>query len=281
MTAALRARKKPHESELSETTATAPETSARPAVRWPVRLVAGLAVVFMLWHVFASFLWIFPPSPFRQLVSMNTLTSYMIPFFGQSWSVFAPEPINGDYHLNVRAVIDKNGVEEETGWVSANRAELSALTNHLFPPRAGIQSEQLASMHREAFLKLEEAQQTILAGDFKAADWEAGMREALLADGKNAVLVDGYLAREHMTTAYATQVAKAVWGDEGEVLRVQYRISRQNVVVYAERNNPDAKRPEPFFVTTGWRSPIVNPGQNEAAFADVFVPLYERSVGIR
>lgn len=250
-------------------------------ISWPVKIVSLLAVFLTLWHVFASFLWIFPPSPLRQLVPAKALTAYMIPFFGQSWSVFAPEPINGDYHFNVRAVIDVDGEEKETGWVSANTAEMSIVQNHLFPPRAGVQAEELASMQRQAFLKLEEPQRTILAGDFDKKNWETGMREALLADQKNTTLVDGYLDREHMATAYATQVAKAMWADEGEIVKVQYRVSRQNVVPFADRNNPNVERPEPFIVSTGWRGLIVNPDQDEEVFADVFRPLFERSVGLR
>ena len=121
--------------------------AAKPKV-W-VRVVALIAVLFTGWHVFASFLWIAPYSQnAREVVPGEMLTNYMIPLFGQSWSVFAPEPINGDYHFNVRATLDDGS---ETGWVSATDVELSMIQYNLTPPRAGIQSSEVASSYKGAF----------------------------------------------------------------------------------------------------------------------------------
>lgn len=61
-----------------------------------------------------------------------------------------------------------------------------------------------------------------------------------------------YMAEEHLSTAYATQVAYAIWGADA-VVKVQYRVSRQNVIPYKDRNDPSAQRPDPTFSTTGWR----------------------------
>src|SRR5690606_6227899 len=48
------------------------------------------------------------------------------------------------------------------------------------------------------------------------------------------------------TLAYATQVAFAIWGeDQGQ--RVQHEVSRQNVIPFAERNDPDGL---PWFSLT-------------------------------
>src|SRR5690625_7741122 len=60
------------------------------------RTVTLVAVLFTAFHVFATFLWIAPSSPLRAVVPGNALQSYMIPMFGQSWSVFAPEPIRSE-----------------------------------------------------------------------------------------------------------------------------------------------------------------------------------------
>ena len=216
----------------------------------------------------------------------QTLSSYMLPFFGQSWSVFAPEPINGDYHFNVRAlVIEEDGSERETGWVSATDVELSMIQYNLFPPRAGIQSSEVASNYKNAYDKLESVQQTIVGGDFTVDKWEIGLEAALnnqpgqTEDGTqiepNAVNIEGALAQEHMATAYATQVARAIWG-EG-VSQVQFRVSRQNIIPFAERHNPDAVRPEPTVVLPGWRAPLVEVGQNDENFANVFRKQFERN----
>jgi len=269
--------------------ATPPAETAPRAPRpkaW-VRLVALLATLFTAWHVFASFLWIAPYSEnAREIAPDGVLTAYMIPFFGQSWSVFAPEPINGDYHFNVRAVIlDANGDEVETGWVSATDVELSMITYNLAPPRAGIQSSELASSYKDAFDRMQAVDKNVIGADFVVDEWEIGLRAALenqaLDDGIDEATrearIDELLAEERRSTAYATQVAKAIWGED--VQRVQYRVSRQNIVPFEDRHNPEAKRPDPMVVLPGWRGPVVEPGQNEGNFASVFRGQFERITG--
>ncbi|GAB3598324.1 DUF5819 family protein [Microbacterium tumbae] len=267
---------KPESPENQEITlAAAAVVAVRPKPTWWVRLIAVAACLLTLWHVFASFLWIAPYSALREVPTQDALTAYMIPMFGQSWSVFAPEPINGDYHFNVRAVIEVDGEEVETGWVSATDVELSMIRYNLFPPRAGVQSSEVASGQMNAYNKLNADQQAVVALDFDEGDGEAWMERSfdnLEGEGPSTA---AYMAEEHLSTAYATQVAYAIWGDD--VVKVQYRVSRQNVVPFAERNDPDAQRPEPTFSTTGWRLPIEEEGQSREAFRDVFLAQFERN----
>lgn len=247
----------------------------RPRPKWWVRVIALAACLLTLWHVFASFLWIAPYSALREIPTQEALTAYMIPLFGQSWSVFAPEPINGDYHFNVRAVIEVDGAEVETGWVSATDVELSMIEYNLFPPRAGVQSSEVASGQMNAYNKLDDDQKAIVALDFDKNDGEEWMvRSFDELEGEHPSTA-AYVQADHLATTYATQVAYAIWGDD--VLTVQYRVSRQNVVPFAQRNNPNAQRPEPTFSTTGWRLPIEEPGQSRADFADVFRAQFERT----
>ncbi|MFF5625210.1 DUF5819 family protein [Microbacterium sp. NPDC012755] len=261
----------------SDTEADAVAVATRPRPTWWVKLIAFVACLLTLWHVFASFLWIAPYSALREIPTQDVLASYMLPMFGQSWSVFAPEPINGDYHFNVRAVIEKDGEEVETGWVSATDVELSMIRYNLFPPRAGIQSSEVASGQMNAYNDLSEQQQAVAALDFAKdgwEDWMVGSFDKLEGDDKPSTVE--YMKAEHLATAYATQVAYAIWGADA-VVKVQYRVSRQNVVPYAERNNPNAQRPDPTFSTTGWRAPIEEEGQNRGNFADVFRAQFERT----
>ncbi|WP_430591937.1 DUF5819 family protein [Humidisolicoccus flavus] len=257
------------------TTSTNLQRTRRPII---VRAVALVAVLAVVWHVFASFLWIFPPSPLRQLVPGNALSSYMLPMFGQSWTVFAPEPINGDYHFNVRAVVENDGEQEVTGWVSATDVELSMIQNNLFPPRAGAQAEELASTYRNLWLDFSEEQTNLIGADYTDTDWLAALEADLAATATEAD-IDTYVAQEQQMAAYATQVAKAIWGDD--VVQIQYRVSRQNVIPFADRNDPSAVRPDPHVVLPGWRPTIVVPGQNEDNFADVFLQQYRSLQGLQ
>ena len=268
---------------------TAPKT---PAPKTWVRLVALAAVLLTGWHILASFLWIAPYSEnAREVVpgQQQTLSAYMIPFFGQSWSVFAPEPINGDYHFNVRATLADG---TETGWVSATDVELSMIRYNLFPPRAGIQSSEVASNYKSAYDKVEASQRNIVSGDFAVDQWEVGMRAALEAQITNAnekaaktegaetqpmntAEIDQLLAEEHRTTAYATQVATAIWGEDVE--KVQFRVSRQNIIPFADRHNAQAQRPDPTVVLPGWRGPLVEEHQSSENFTHVFRDQFERT----
>ncbi|GGO66927.1 hypothetical protein GCM10010910_27520 [Microbacterium nanhaiense] len=245
------------------------ETTTRPRRRAYVRVVMVAAALFTAWHIFASFLWIAPYSASaREVVGQERLSNYMIPMFGQSWSVFAPEPINGDYRFEVRALV--NG--EETEWVSASDVELSMIRYHLFTPRAGIVAMDVSSQYKGAWGDLSEEQQEVVALNYFKADWEERMASALGAGGNDAV--EEYMQQERRATAYATQVAIAIWGDDVE--RIQYRATRQNIIPFEQRHDPDAKRPGIQYSPTGWRGLIVADGQSQEAFTEVFRAQYER-----
>ena len=250
-------------------TLTQPRSRAvkRPKV---VRIVALLCTLITAWHIFATFLWIGPPTQIRALIPGNLLASYMIPFFGQSWSVFAPEPINGDLILKVRAEVEKNGKTISTGWVDATAAEMSMSHHNLFPPRAANLGTQQAMEYKTAFEALTPAQQKIVGlGYYKGTDWEKRLTQAITGAAATPA-AKTYLQKERHSLAYATQVAKAVWGPH--VIHVQFQVSRQNVIPFFDRNNPKAVKPPLQVVNTGWRGPLEFPQQDEREFADVFLP---------
>lgn len=243
--------------------------------RQSVRMTRGRrSILIMLcaitaWHVFASFLWIGPYSGLRQVVPGDLLRQYMIPMFGQSWSVFAPDPINGDYRLQIRATVGEGDAAHDTEFVDATAAEFSMLTNSLTPPRGAIQASEIASAMFNAYNKLSDEQKEIVAlGYYNGDDWDDRLRDALIATGSESAATT-YLAAEERVNAYATQVAYAVWG--GDVTHVQFTVSRQNVVPFEDRHNPDAQRPAVQPVPTGFRGLIEYPGQSRDAFADVFL----------
>lgn len=239
-----------------------------------IRITLVGACVFVAWHIFASFLWIAPYSPLREVVPGNALSSYMLPMFGQSWSVFAPEPINGDYRLSVRAVIEKDGEEVATEWVDATEVEISMIQYNLFPPRAGIGGVEVASQLKGAFDALSDEQKKVAGLNYFKPEWDARLAEGL-EDAGDAELAEAFVTAEQQAIAYSTQVAYAVWGEEN-VTRLQYHVTRQNVIPFAERNNPEAERPGLQHVETGWRGTVVREGQSNEAFANTFMKQYNR-----
>jgi len=234
-----------------------------------IRRVVLIALsTFCAWHIFATFLWIAPPSGLRQAVPGNLLQRYMIPMFGQSWSVFAPAPINGDYRLQVRAVVNDTGTPQTTKWVDATAADLAMEHHNLFPPRAAIQSTELSSRYKNAYDKLNADHLKIVQlGYYKGADWDQRLAAKMKSYG-SPDLVDAYMREERTVDAYATQVAYAAFGNN--VVQVQFVVSRQNVVPYSQRNDPHAQRPPVQVALTGWRGALEQPGQSREDFRKVF-----------
>jgi hypothetical protein len=251
------------------------ETSPRPRRRsWILRGVMTVAVLFTAWHVFASFLWIAPVSPLREVVPGKALSQYMIPFFGQSWSVFAPEPINGDNRMLVRAVVKEGDGERTTEWVNVTDVETQLMTNKLFPARAANQSIDLASDYRGVYAKLNDEQKAAVNLNFyKGDDWADRVQGTLKRLGTNSAAIGKYIDVEFRAIRYSTQVAKAIWGQD--VVRVQFQMERQNVIPFAQRNDPDAERPKVQLTPSGWRGLQVAKGQSEKDFADTFKRLYK------
>lgn len=235
-----------------------------------VRVVTIGCIAFTAWHVLATFLWVAPPSGLRDVVPKKALSSYMMPLFGQSWSVFAPAPVNGDYTLRVRAVVE--GSSEATEWVDATAAESNMLRHHAFPPRAAILAGIQARDYKKTYDRLSADQKkAVAAGYFKGEDWlrrlDAGLTKAA-ASKSERLAARSHVDSEGTTTAYATQVARAVWGDA--VTSVDFEVSRQNVVPFANRNDPNAQRPKAVRINSGWRGQRTVVGQHEGRFAEVF-----------
>ena len=241
--------------------------STRAATAAPVvkRIVIVAMALFAAWHILASFLWIAPASPAREVVPQGALRSYMLPMFGQSWSVFAPAPINGDYHLDVRAALQNgDGEPTFTEWTRADLAELSYSRHNLFPPRsAGIAVSNATDLYT-AYAELSAASKETVALNYFKDDWHPRLRDALAEDPKAAA----YLKAEDVVTAYASQVAFAVWGDD--VIRVQVKVSREGIVPFEQRLDDKAKRPEPVERNLGWRGVMEYDGQSREQFRSYF-----------
>lgn len=229
-----------------------------------------IAMLLTGWQIFASVLWIAPSSALRQLVPGNLLSSYMLPMFGQSWSVFAPEPINGNFTLQVRALLKRGVGQEVTSWVDATKVELSMIKRNPFPPRAGIQSTELAMKFKSSWDALDSESRESVALDYVQDQTpRQTLSEKLAASNQAAGL---YLATEDLLRSYSTQVAKAIWGES--VAQVQFEVSRQNIVPFADRNKQKAT-PQPVQkAVVGWRDLMVIPGQSEPEFSEVFREAY-------
>ena len=250
----------------------APVAGARPARSVLRRIVLVLAALLASWHIFATLLWVAPFSVLREAIPCgnDTLTSWMIPFFGQSWSVFAPAPINGNYAFRVRALVQSSdGSLTTTNWLDAAAVDLSMSQHNLLPPRAANLGVQEASRFKDAWDTLNASDKIITGLDWYAGEeWRTELTSKLLSYGNQEAVVSSYMDQELYATAYATQVAEAAWGQT--VIRVQFQVSRQNIPSFQNRNNPNVP-PQPVQIAeTGWRPGVTLPGQDSARFAEIF-----------
>lgn len=243
-----------------------------------IRWVGVVCALLTAWHMFATFLWIAPSNELRKAVPNDALRSYMLPMFGQSWSVFAPKPVDGDYSFEVRAsTSEKAGGEYATEWVNASTKEMSMIHHNLFPPRAALAADHLASKYRTSWLKLnDEQKKAVELSYFKGDDWSERMDNRVTklqtSNSKNSQRqTKEFLDLEERASAYATQIARATWGDE--VKSVQFRVGRQGVVPFEQRNNKNAERPAKVTIESGWRGVTVMEGQSDERFAEIFNSL--------
>jgi hypothetical protein len=253
-----------------------PETAATPRTSGGRRIVmhvsAGLVGLFAVWHIVATSLYATPATPLRELVPNAAFIAYNYPMFDQNWSVFAPEPISANYELSVRSATLVDGQLVNTEWVNASKTELKLLRHNPLSPRAGYASYAQALGTNLAYKKLSEAEQAVVGQSYYEGDmWGQQLEDAMRSQGgSDPDTVNAYLKQEWVTVAYATQVAKAVWGDEA--LYVQYRISIDNSVPFASRHDDAAQR-SLVTVDSGWRGLVEREGQDDNHFADLFNSL--------
>lgn len=249
-----------------------------------VRIVrtATVAAVGVLaaWHIAATFLYATPATPLREAIPEPALSAYNYPMFDQNWSVFAPDPISADYGIAVRAAVMRDGELVNTEWVDAAKTELKQLRHNPLSPRAGYAAYGQSLVTKLAYDELSDAEKEVIAESYydgEGDEWAYALeRDVLDVGDSDPDLVNAYLTEEWRTTAYATQVAKAMWGDE--VQYMQYYISVDYSVPFDSRHDEDAQG-SVVAMDSGWRGLVVRPDQNEEHFADVFTGLGPVLVG--
>lgn len=252
------------------------KSGAPDGYREPPPIAKGLAVVvvgFPAIHLAITFLHNAPPNPVKESLQAE-VDSYMQPFFGQNWSLFAPNPINSEDTILVRAKVDDPGTGEQrtTDWVNATEREWSVVHHSLAPPRVNKLSSNLHRRLQNAWDDLSDEQREIVAQDFDLmADW-VPLADALIGSqgGETSSVVANLVRGDRVVTGYATQVARALWGQN--VMAVQFRLERTLVPRWDDRFGEDA---EPISVLRefGWRPALANDGQSNTAFAAVFEGL--------
>lgn len=251
----------------------APEERPEPAPgrTEPPPIAKGVAfflVGLVAMHFVATFLWNAPDNPVKDVVG-GQVTGYMRPFFQQSWSLFAPNPVNAEDELLVRAQVAdaQTGDLRTTDWAYPTQLEWTIVEHNPAPSRASRLSSNLHRRLNSAWNRLSDEQQQILAGDYHdMADWQP-LADDLIAEqgGDTSPQVADIVRADRVATGYATQFAKATWGEE--VAAVQFQLRRTPVPRWAQRKEPEPDNPSVTTREFGWRPVLVDDNQNESLFA--------------
>ncbi|WP_337002568.1 MULTISPECIES: DUF5819 family protein [unclassified Microbacterium] len=248
------------------------QTSTKPSsIPTAAKVVSAVALVVAATHIFLTAVFNVPSTEVKYTALPGAAAdAYIRPYFVQDYRIFAPDPASADRDLWVRAWVEKsNGERVETKWVDVTAIELAE-------PYRRVLRKQLTVIGAEQLMtsygKLSEAQKAIAERNFHDTGDLAALNEALLAvDGANANDVRAFIRATNYTTSYATQAARALWADDGEIIAVQTRSVYSPVVRWEDRNDPDAVRPSSSYTRLGWRPVLEWSQQSEDAFARTFL----------
>lgn len=237
----------------------------------PAIIVTVLVLALAATHMFFTAVVNVPDTNVKYNVLPGSMAdAYTRPLFVQNYRIFAPNPASEDRELWVRAMVNNEGSEEITPWVNATAVELAE-------PYRRVLRKQLTIIGAERFMAAHRAlnaeQQRVVAADYYGQNGatRAQFTEDLIAQGQS---IGEYMTAADYITGYATQAADALWSKDGEIMAVQTRVVYDPVVRWLDRDNPAQPRPASTYTDTGWREPIVFPGQNSYEFARTFRAWY-------
>jgi hypothetical protein len=98
-----------------------------------IALAVGVLSTFAVWHLTAAFLFVAPSNTLSKEQN-HRIRTYIDPEFEQNWKLFAPNPLQLNTHVQVRAeVIQPDGSAEVTDWIDLTEMDLKGIRNSLLP----------------------------------------------------------------------------------------------------------------------------------------------------
>jgi hypothetical protein len=232
---------------------------------------AAVASTIVGLHMLAVTLAAVPTNPVSDAVDAQL--DYLRPFFGQSWRLFAPNPIDEDKTLLVQgAYLDEDGELQTTSWINWTRVEQDVIEHRLVGGRAGYISTKFYPSLDEEFQELENPEQKVLSARTSPLDppsWSA-LRTYLARIGPDEDDLADYLRFDRAAARLASSVVKA--RTPYELTAVRYALREHGVVPYDARHFDEADRqearPEATMRIGGWRAPTYGPAAELDGVAD-------------
>ncbi len=191
----------------------------------------------------------------------------MQPFFQQDWSMFAPNPVQGDIALLLRARwTDRSTGELRTSdWVDVTRREWSGILQNPLHPRSDLDIASLSRILSEDRDNLTDNQVSICERDYSRSGWNQLLADLNAQTGADRDWLESYVGDERVAAAFATQYAYALWRADVEAVQIQLKYTP--VPNFEDRTDRDAQ-PGSVFTYFGWRPTVVIDGQSEKYFAE-------------
>jgi hypothetical protein len=232
----------------------------RPA--W-LKFLAGALGLVLTAHLTATALFVGPDNVAKSTIK-EPLDSYMLPFFQQNWSLFAPNPISTERSLLVRGWYDD---QRHTEWVNVTDLEIEAAVLHnLAPSRVGIVTRRLATRIGQQHGRLNSDERTALASHYHSDAWDRLHARLMREEDRSPAGRISYVLRyDKAITAYATQFAYAYWGEDAGLKYVQFKTEEYPAPRFADRHRD--LQPEPRSREFGRRPLVEFDNQDREAFA--------------
>ena len=206
--------------------------------------------------------------------SFDSQLNYLRPFFGQSWRLFAPNPVDEDKVLLVQgSYVDRDGNLRATPWVNWTSVEQDVIEHRLIGGRAGYITTKIYGALDEEFRELESPEQKALSArtsPLEPPSW-AVLEDYLAQIGPDDDDLADYLRYDRAATRLATDVIASRFPTR-DITAVRYALREQGVVPYDARHGTKAERqearPAPTARVGGWRTPTYGPKAEGRGVAD-------------
>ncbi|WP_420113938.1 DUF5819 family protein [Pseudactinotalea sp.] len=216
----------------------------------------GICVVLVHTLIIATY--VGPTTPVRTLIGSDTLRSYALPVFDQSWRIFAPTPRRIAVNLEVRAeyIDPASGETVRTGWVDLVEGEDSLIAGNPFPPRISLAARRVANNLNTVMGDLNAAQRELINASYLTTP--IADLGTTLVDRTDSSVPTGAVGRYMTYDAAATHLATLYWtahlGNDVELQHVQYRTGRRSVPTWAPGAPGSIDDASIGWTTYGWRA---------------------------
>lgn len=238
------------------------ESPARP---WQRHLIGALAFLAVL-HSAVLVFWLAPSSPARNAIGSRNLTTYVNPYFQQSWQVLDPSAQFLDESFRMRARVKDigGGKSRVTDWVDLTSAEDDALRHDISPARVHVIARKLATNLNGAMYALNADQRKLVRTSYVSTPLST--LRGKMAQAGDLQAADTYMKYDLMATRFASMYAKAKFG--GRILQVQYLIGRRTVPPFPERESASLKDKKFAQFAFGYRAAYKGSYEAQSAFDD-------------